>query len=361
MGFNQNQIATYLFCAELSNSETVALTTIEWNLLVHSLDRARLEPKHLYEMSSSELTKLLVKGQQRQITNICKKVEARQRLGMALGEMESTINQGIQIIFRKDMPQKLKKLPTKLLPAFFYVAGNLSIFNAFTIGVVGARTATEKELTITKKIGEDAAREEIAIVSGGAKGVDHTSVESCLNAGGNAIIFCADGLAKHIRNKKNREWISQNKLVLLTAQAPTANFKPGYAMTRNKFIHASGDYVVITSSQISGSKRSGTWEGVMENFKASWTPMFAIGESIGVQKMLNDSIAQEFRGIDNTQIESILINKSNDNLEVEISKIVEVAYNKKISKESLIHLINKSVDLVYEEEKDQTEQLRLLN
>ena len=36
-------------------------------------------------------------------------------------------------------------------------------------------------------------------------------------------------------------------------------------MLRNRYIHAPSDAVLVASSKISGSKSSGTWEGVVEN------------------------------------------------------------------------------------------------
>ncbi|MCD8509740.1 MAG: DNA-protecting protein DprA [Bacillus sp. (in: Bacteria)] len=365
MQFNDNQIATYLFCAALPSSRTNGLTIIEWNVLVQALCKENFEPKDLYELPSSKLEIILSDAKNSQISNIIKKINARKELGMALTEMEKVINQGVSIVFRKDIPNKLKKLGSKLLPPFFYAVGDLSIFAGRTLGVVGARDASADELAITREIGKDAANESIAIVSGGARGVDREAATACLNAGGKAIIFCSDGIGKHIKDKRNRELITENKLVFLSAQHINASFQAGYAMQRNKYIHASGDHVVVTSSTISGSKKSGTWEGVVENYKAGWTPILAYGNSKGVQKMLETGMAQPFIGVKHLEVNEKKPEGVNtqSNIEQLFKTSLKKAIESDLSKEEVKQIFNKAINNIYgTQDKNQNfQQLNLLD
>jgi predicted Rossmann fold nucleotide-binding protein DprA/Smf involved in DNA uptake len=363
MIFNENQIATYLFCAALPDSNTTPLTIIEWNLLVQSLSKASLEPKNLYTMTPSELNNILIDVKPNQKLNIMKKVESRKELSLALVEMERVVNQGINILFRKEMPNKLKKIKIKLLPPFFYSVGDLSIFNERTISVVGSRDATDKELEITKHIGIDAASKNIVIVSGGARGVDKEAVNACLDAGGRAIVFCSDGISKHIKNKRNRELIAQNRLVILSAQHIGAGFQPSYAMQRNKYIHASGDFVIVTSSQISNKKKSGTWEGVLENFEAGWSTIYACGESLGVMELLNRGIASKFVGLNSLKSHSIEMNSKVFNIEDLFINSVKRAQKNNMEKEEVINLFTKTVNDIYRvnEKEVEYEQLNLID
>ncbi|MEK4711605.1 DNA-processing protein DprA [Sporosarcina sp. FSL K6-5500] len=298
MKFNENQIATYLLCAQLPKTKTIPLTIIEWNTLVLGLTKNKLEPQIVTTITSSELSHILIEAKPVQRTNIIKKIEARRQLGLSMFEMENVINQGVKILFRSHMPKSLKRLTSKYLPPFFYCTGDLSIFEYPILGVVGARNATEEELKATIKIGEDAAAQGVVIASGGARGIDSSAVEAYLRQGGKAIVFPADGLQKWLKKKEIRNFIESEQLLLLSAQRIEAPFSGAYAMQRNKYIHVSGHAVLVASSSISRKeKRSGTWEGVIENVQGNWTPIFTIGQSEGVQKLISEEKAQAFESI----------------------------------------------------------------
>lgn len=294
MQFTNNEIATYLFCAPLSQTRTIPLTILEWNAVVKSLAKHGLQPEILQTVTSSELQKLLIKAKESQKSKIIKKVEARQHLGFSVLELEEIVDKGYGVLFRSYMSPRLKKLTPKFLPAFFYYAGDVSILTHRALGVVGARDANDQELQETRRIASDAANEGVVIISGGARGVDSEAVEATLQAGGKAIVFPADGLEKWVKKKENRHYIMNNQLLLMSTQRLKAPFSGSFAMQRNKFIHATSDAVLVASSQISGTKNSGTWEGVMENIKHEWSPLYVIGNSVGVEKLKMDGNAKEF-------------------------------------------------------------------
>lgn len=298
MKFSNNEISTYLFCAQLPQTKTTPLTIIEWNVVVKSLSEHKLEPEALLTMSSEELSTTLTYATAAQLRRIINKIEARRKLGISLAELEEIEKQGYGLMFRAKMPQKLKKLTTKFLPPFFYYVGDTSILSNYLLGVVGARSATEEELNETAQIVKEAVKHNVAIVSGGARGVDTTAVDTALENGGKAIVFPSEGLAKWVKKSKIRQFLMNGQLLLMSAQQLNATFTPAYAMQRNKFIHAPSNAVLVSSSKISGTKSSGTWEGVQENIKMKWSPIYVIGKSEGVQKLLSDGDAVPFTTIE---------------------------------------------------------------
>lgn len=298
MQFTNNEIATYLYCAQLTQTRTTPLTILEWNVIVKSLSQQKLEPEVLLTINSTELSNTLIHATNAQKTRIVEKIKARQKLGLSMLELEEIVHQGFGIMFRSKMPPRLKKLTHKHIPAFFYYAGDPSILSHRAMGVVGARSATETELTQTTNIANEAASHGVVIISGGAKGVDTTAVEATLQNGGKAIVFPADGLMKWVKKSNIRSYISNKQLLIMSTQRLDAPFSGYYAMQRNKFIHAPSDAVLVASSKISTKKKSGTWEGVAENIKYQWSPLYVIGNSEGVEQLKAYGNAEQFSSFD---------------------------------------------------------------
>jgi predicted Rossmann fold nucleotide-binding protein DprA/Smf involved in DNA uptake len=336
MPFTKNEIATYLFCAPLSQTKTPALTVLEWNVVVKSLGENKLQPEALLNMSASNLSVLLTIATTSQKSNILKKVEERQKLSISMLELEDLKNQGYGIMFRSQMPSRLKKLTQKFLPSFFYFAGDPTILLHTTLGVVGARDATSEELSVTSDLVKEAVSQGVVIISGGAKGVDTKAVDTALQVGGKAIIFPSEGLQKWVKKNPIRQYIKNGRLLLMSTQKLDAPFTGSYAMQRNKFIHAPADAMLVASSKISGTKSSGTWEGVLENLKMKWSPIYAIGNSEGVEKLVADGNAKPLTSIE--EIFKIDIwQQSNDrnNFRTKLKEAIEVAVTEGIEKETI--------------------------
>jgi DNA processing protein len=336
MQFTNNEIATYLFCAQLSQTKTTPLTIIEWNTVVKSLGEKMLQPEALLTMTSSELFNVLTQATAAQKSKILKKIDARQKLGISMLELEDIVHQGYGIMFRSQMPLRLKKLTPKYLPAFFYYAGDSSILSNRVLGVVGARDANLEELEQTANIAKDAVPNGVVIFSGGARGVDMTAVEAALNNGGKAVVFPVEGLAKWTKKSDIREYIMNGQLLLMSTQRLNAPFSPSYAMQRNKFIHAPSDAVLVASSMISGTKTSGTWEGVLENIKSKWSPLYVIGGSAGVKRLIEEGNAKPFTSFQNVYMQtSYPKDKNFIDFELKLSELIQSAVTKGMDKQSI--------------------------
>ncbi|RTR26714.1 hypothetical protein EKG37_20625 [Robertmurraya yapensis] len=334
MQFTNNEIATYLFCAQLAQTKTTPLTIIEWNTVVKSLSEQKMQPEVLFKITPSELLKALTKATEAQKIKIVKKIAARQKLGISMLELKEIVHQGYGIMFRAQMPISLKKLTQNFIPAFFYYVGDTTILSHPILGVVGARDANADELSQTAEIAKKAVSNGVVIISGGAKGVDTTAVEASLENGGKAIVFPAEGLAKWVKKSTIRNYISNGQLLLMSAQRLDAPFSGSYAMQRNKFIHAPSNAVLVTSSKISGKKLSGTWEGVLENIKHQWSPLFVLGNSEGVEKLKVDGNAKQFSSFEEIfkQSDSTKM-KTQSEIDEKIVSLVQLAIAKGMEKE----------------------------
>lgn len=336
MEFTNNELATYLFCAQLTQTKTTPLTIIEWNEVVKSLSEQRMQPEILFDLSIEELSNLLINATEAQKDRIIKKIDSRQKLGISMLELKEIVHQGYGIMFRAQMPTRLKKLTQKFIPPFFYYAGDPAILSHRTLGVVGARDANNDELQQTADISKKAASYGVVIVSGGARGVDSTAVETTLDNGGKAIVFPSEGLAKWVKKSNIRNHIANGNLLLMSAQKLDAPFSGSYAMQRNKFIHAPSDAVLVSSSKISGKKSSGTWEGAQENIKHQWSPLFVIGNSEGVMKLKTEGHASELTSFEEIFVKSEpMKNQQLTEIDDQVISLIKLAEAKGLDKDAI--------------------------
>lgn len=349
--FSKSEVATYLFTAALPNTKTKSLTIIEWNELVKALTANSLTPENLLELSESRLGDLLVNCSKSQRENIINKISNRKQLGVSLIQLEDLSNQGYEVIFRSKMPARLKKLDLKLRPPFYYSAGDINILNsAYTLGVVGSRDAKKKEIEKIEEICKQAARHNIVVISGGAKGIDSAATSSVLKHGGKAVIFPSTGVGFVVKDKEMKKYIKNGQLLVLATVPTYTNFTGRYAMQRNKYIHSSSDAVIIGASQISNNKKSGTWEGVLENIVSKWSPMYTIGNSEGVLKLNNTKEAQEF-----ISLEEIYNNDERhiETFESKLDMLIKEGLSFSLSKESIRNVLKNKISNMHDEEIEQ--------
>ena len=67
---------------------------------------------------------------------------------------------------------------------------------ARSVGIVGSRDATPLGLEWAHRVAYHAAQEEVIVISGGARGVDHRAHTSALDAGGETLAVLGSGLAQ---------------------------------------------------------------------------------------------------------------------------------------------------------------------
>ena len=179
---------------------------------------------------------------------------------------------GLWVVTRSDpeYPKRLKQRLKTDSPPVLFGCGEKSLLNTGGLAVVGSRNASENDLSFTRRVGAKAAAEGIAIVSGGARGVDETAMLGAMNNGGLVIGVMADSLLRAATSAKWRKGLMAGNVVLVSPFYPEAGFNAGNAMARNKYIYCLADSSLVIHS----GKKGGTISGADENLKKRWVPLW---------------------------------------------------------------------------------------
>jgi len=250
--------AIILLCGVFSKERTVKpLTLTEYTKVVQWLMKENLRPADLLEQKNVEHASKNSGLDGQRLVNLLRRGV---QLGFAVEEWQRN---GIWVISRsdKEYPIRYKKHLKEKSPPLLFGVGNRSLLSGGGLAVVGSRNIDETALLFTQKIGEMCADTKMPVVSGGARGIDITAMEACLNAGGVAIGVLADTLLKKSLERDARRAVAEGRLLLLSPYHPNARFTVGGAMGRNKLIYALADYALVVSAEY---KKGGTWSGAVE-------------------------------------------------------------------------------------------------
>lgn len=186
--------------------------------------------------------------------------------------MEKWQRAGLWIVTRSDpeYPRRLKQRLKTDSPPVLFGCGNKALLNAGGLAVIGSRNASESDLAFTDQVGAKAAAAGIAIVSGGARGVDEAAMLGANQQGGVVIGVIADSLLKAATSSKWRNGLMNGNVVLVSPYYPEAGFNTGNAMARNKYIYCLADSSLVIYS----GKKGGTLNGAEENLKKAWVPLW---------------------------------------------------------------------------------------
>ncbi len=192
---------------------------------------------------------------------------------MALA-LERWARGGLWVISRADVgsfPQRLKDRLKNAAPPLLYGAGDKALLEKGGLAIIGSRDASESALSFTRGIAARCANEGLAVVSGGARGVDAAAMQGATEAGGYCIGVLANDLLKTSVNRQNRIGLQEGRLVLVSPFYPEAGFNAGNAMGRNRYIYTLADQALVIDSAL---RSGGTWEGAVENLKHGWVPLY---------------------------------------------------------------------------------------
>lgn len=186
--------------------------------------------------------------------------------------MEKWQRAGLWVVTRSDpeYPWRLKHRLKTDSPPVLFGCGNKALLNRGGLAVIGSRNANASDLTFTDHIGVKAADENIAVVSGAARGVDETAMLGAMRQGGVVIGILADSLLKAATSAKWRKGLMNDHVVLISPFYPEAGFYAGNAMARNKYIYCLSDSALVIHS----GRKGGTISGAEENLKKGWVPLW---------------------------------------------------------------------------------------
>jgi predicted Rossmann fold nucleotide-binding protein DprA/Smf involved in DNA uptake len=270
--------ATLLLCSPLRagrNKDVQPLSIGEFNELEKQLQRIDARLERLLESDAAALLKQLG------LAVDAEKITALLGRGFMLSmAVETWQSAGVWVTSRNetDYPERLYRLK-QIAPPLIYGCGEKKLLLRGGLAIVGSRDVDEAGEEFTKRAAASAAREEIQVVSGGARGVDQLAMLAALEAGGTVVGVLADSLLRSATSGKAREAIQDGCLTLVSAFDPEAGFNVGNAMQRNKHIYALADFGLVVSS---GYNEGGTWSGAIEQLeKLHLTPIFVrVGDDV---------------------------------------------------------------------------------
>ncbi len=246
--FTKENLAIIALCSQLgydSDHETFKpYTTKGFFKLYLKFKNAGLGMDILYKESIQSVAETLSLS-----SDECLKIELLiNRTKKLESDLDRFVDRRVFVVTMNDpqYPIKLLKSMKQDAPPLLYYCGDLEILNSKTTGVVGSRVATLQELHFTKKLASALAEKDIAVVSGGARGIDTQAKESALEAGGKIVTYVSDSMMNY--SVYNARHIANGKLIALSSIHPNSKFTGYAAMERNQFIYGSCENAVVVSS-----------------------------------------------------------------------------------------------------------------
>lgn len=251
-----------LLCGHFSPKESAPLLDLrEYNRLADWMSGAGLAPASLlsdtppaaidwseFKLDRDRVTRLLERG-----------------AALAIA-VEKWTSGGLWILSRTDdaYPRRLLTHLGRSAPSLLFGVGDAAALDRGGLAIVGSRDIDAAGEAYTADVARQCARENIPVVSGGARGVDEIALASAFEEGGYAVAALSEGLGKESLAAKYREGIREERLVLVSPYAPHAGFSVGNAMGRNKLIYALGDAALVVNASL---RSGGTWAGAEEELK----------------------------------------------------------------------------------------------
>ncbi len=171
-------------------------------------------------------------------------------------EYAALSDRGIALILFGDplFPPLLREIPHP--PFGIYIKGTPPDRDQLSLAIIGTRRATPDGKSTARRFAANLARAGIAVVSGGAFGIDTAAHEGCLDAGGKTVAVLACGLGSmYPRNNEplaNR--ILANGGALISEYPPDQPAYPSRFLERNRIVSGlAKGALVIEAPERSGS------------------------------------------------------------------------------------------------------------
>ena len=253
---------------QLKNADIKPLTDGEYNLLAEWLRSHNMRPADL--LTDEGVNRLQDAGLALP-ANFTRLKTLLERGGVLALAVEGWTNKGLWVISRSDeaYPRSLRE--GRLGPPILYGVGNKELLSLGGLAIVGSREVDKEGLDFTRQVAQACARQNIQVVSGGARGVDIEAMMAAVDMGGTAVGVLPDSLIKSAVAGKYRSALVAESLALVSPYDPNAGFDVGSAMGRNKYVYGLADWALVVSST---ADKGGTWGGAVEALKAGKKSVF---------------------------------------------------------------------------------------
>ena len=181
----------------------------------------------------------------------------------------------------EDYPGQLRNRLGLEAPGVLWSRGDMSVLGGPAIALVGSRDLLEENYEFACEVGKQAALQGYTLVSGNARGADRAAQQSCLNYGGSVISIVADELYKQP---------CQDNLLYLSKTGFDLEFTAYRALERNTVIHAFGSHTFVAQCRLG---KGGTWDGVKNNLRKGYTPVFCFRDGTAAMTELEQMGARQ--------------------------------------------------------------------
>ncbi len=184
--------------------------------------------------------------------------------GTALAVLvERWTSHGLWVISRSDReyPSRYKSYLQHASPPVLFGVGEVSLLQRGGLAVVGSRSPSEEDLEFARRVGTQCASQQIAVISGAAKGIDSEAMQAVVDQDGRAVGVLAEGLARASVSSRYHDALLDGHLTLISPYEPDSRWFAYAAMDRNKLVYGLADAALVVSS---GDETGGTWAGATE-------------------------------------------------------------------------------------------------
>ena len=190
----------------------------------------------------------------------------------------------IQVVYIGDpaYPRVLRYDPTP--PAVLFYRGSLSALQQRRVGIVGTRSPTPSGVYTAREFGEQLAANEIAVVSGLARGIDgavhhgmklhydeHPHENNAAFGKPIGVVACGIDVVYPKSNAGLWAWVGESGL-LVSEYAPGVHPEPYHFPQRNRIIAALSEVVVVVESRESGGSMLTVAEAIRRNIEVFAVP-----------------------------------------------------------------------------------------
>ncbi|SFG66772.1 DNA processing protein [Algoriphagus hitonicola] len=206
-------------------------------------------PKAFFEIPKAKAAKIPKVGS--------KLLEIRKSADELLKKADDLIDQAEKKNFQilnsshPHFPQRLKTQEDH--PVLLFYKGKSNLIFDRTVGIVGTRSATSYGKTATKKIVEDLAIYQPAIISGLAYGIDIEAHRAALHAGLPTIAVMGSPIDQIYPavHRKTAEQLQETGAIL-SEYAPGTKMMPGNFPARNRIIAGLSDALIVVEAAAKG-------------------------------------------------------------------------------------------------------------
>lgn len=203
-------------------------------------------------------------------------------------EIKSKFDVEFILLQEENYPEDLKKFLSTSAPPVLSVIGNKELLQQKKVAFSGSRNVSEKGIKITEDAVDELIKQNIAIVSGYAKGVDFTAHYTALKNGGTTIIVLPEGINHFNIKKEFKDVWDWDRILVISEFKPIEKWMASRAMNRNKTIISLSDVIMVVEAGATGGSLDAGHK-TLEMNKALFVPQYInIPESaLGNNTLLN--------------------------------------------------------------------------